>query len=95
MFSDQPFRNHPKNKAKARKADKKIKTIAGRLVRELERNLTPNSQHQKHLVLFQMILAQTKSSKNKIYYIHEPEVCCISKGKEHKKYEIRSIHEHL
>ena len=36
---DQRFRNHPKNKSKARKADKKIKTIAGRLVRELDRNL--------------------------------------------------------
>jgi transposase, IS5 family len=28
---DQRFRNHPKNGAKARKADKKVKTIAGRL----------------------------------------------------------------
>ena len=84
---DQRFRNHPKNKAKARKADKKIKTIAGRLVRELERNLTPDSKHQKDLALFQIILAQTKGSKDKFYSIHEPEVCCISKGKEHKKYE--------
>lgn len=32
---DQRFRNHPKNKGKARKADRKVKTIAGRLVREL------------------------------------------------------------
>lgn len=38
---DQRFRNHPKNKGKARKADRKLKTIAGRLVRELERNLPP------------------------------------------------------
>lgn len=84
---DQRFRNHPKNKAKARKADKKVKTIAGRLVRELERNLPPQSKYQKELALYKQILAQTKSSKNKIYSIHEPEVCCISKGKEHKKYE--------
>ena len=84
---DQRFRNHPRNKSKARKADKKIKTIAGRLVRELERNLPPNSGHQKDLDLFKQILSQTKSSKNKIYSLHEPEVCCISKGKEHKKYE--------
>lgn len=84
---DQRFRNHPKNRAKARKADKKIKTITGRLVRELERKLTPNSSYQNELDLFKQILAQTKSSKNKIYSIHEPKVCCISKGKEHKKYE--------
>lgn len=83
----QRFRNHPKNKAKARKADKKVKTIAGRLVRELERNLSPNSKYQDQLDLYKRVLAQKRSSKNKIYALHEPEVCCISKGKEHKKYE--------
>lgn len=87
LSRDQRFRNHPKNKAKAHKADRKIKTIAGRLVRELERNLAPNSKHQADLDLFQQLLAQKRGSKNKIYSLHEPEVCCISKGKEHKKYE--------
>lgn len=77
----------PKNKSKAGKADRKVKTIAGRLVRELERNLTPNSKYQRELELYQQILSQTRSTKNKIYSIHELEVCCISKGKEHKKYE--------
>ncbi len=48
---DQRFRNHPKNKGKAKKADKKIKTIAGRLVRELDRKLPP-SLHQSLLTLF-------------------------------------------
>lgn len=83
----QRFRNHPKNRAKAIKADKKVKTIAGRLVRELERNLPPNSKYQNELDLFKEVLAQKRGSKNKIYALHEPEVCCISKGKEHKKYE--------
>lgn len=83
----QRFRNHPKNKAKARKADKKVRTIAGRLVRELERNLPPDSVHQKTVLFFRKVLAQTRSSKNKIYSLHEPETLCISKGKEHKKYE--------
>jgi len=57
------------------------------LVRELERNLPPMSIHQKDLDLFKQVLVQKRNSKNKIYSIHEPEVCCISKGKEHKKYE--------
>ena len=39
------------------------------------------------LILFKQILAQKKGDKNKIYSIHEPDVQCISKGKEHKKYE--------
>jgi IS5 family transposase len=87
LYRDQRFRNQPKNKAKAKRADKKIKTIAGRLVRELERNLPLDSRYREELALFHQILLQTRTSKNKIYSIHEPEVCCISKGKEHKKYE--------
>lgn len=87
LSRDQRFRNHPKNKAKARKADKKIKTIAGRLVRELERNLTPDSMYQTDLELFKRVLAQKRTDKDKIYSLHEPDTCCISKGKEHKKYE--------
>lgn len=89
LLMDQRFRNHPKNKGKARKADKKVKTIAGRLVRELERKLPP-SLHQSTLILFKKVLAQKKTDSNKIYSLHEPHVQCISKGKEHKKYEFRS-----
>lgn len=33
------------------------------------------------------VLSQKKGDKKKIYSIHEPEVDCISKGKEHKPYE--------
>ncbi len=86
---DQRFRNHPKNKGKARKADKKVKTIAGRLVRELERKLPPRF-YQDTLALFKQVLAQKKTDSNKIYSLHEPHVQCISKGKEHKKYEFGS-----
>ena len=84
---DQRFRNHPRNKWKARKADRKEKTIAGRLVRELERNLTSNSKYAFDIEIFNRILTQKKNGKNKIYSVHEPDVQCISKGKEHKKYE--------
>ena len=84
---DQRFRHHPKNKSKARKADRKVKTIAGRLVRELERNLPPVSMYQNNLSLFKKVLAQKRNDTGKIYSLHEPEVQCISKGKEHKRYE--------
>ena len=33
------------------------------------------------------VLTQQRDDSNKIYSIHEPEVLCISKGKEHKPYE--------
>lgn len=86
---DQRFRNHPKNGAKARKADKKVKTIAGRLVRELQRKL-PAESYKTELGLFDRVLRQKRQDKNKVYSLHEPEVACISKGKEHKKYEFGS-----
>jgi IS5 family transposase len=86
---DQRFRNHPKNGAKARKADKKVKTIAGRLVRELGRKLSPG-MHAADLELYQRVLNQKRKDTNKVYSLHEPEVSCISKGKEHKKYEFGS-----
>jgi IS5 family transposase len=57
------------------------------LVRELERRLTPQSKYQKDLELFFQVLMQQKDSKKKIYSLDEPAVVCISKGKEHKKYE--------
>ena len=84
---DQRFRNHAKNKGKAKKADKKIKNIAGRLVRELERKLPPDNKYQNDLTLFKKVLAQKRSDKNKMYSLHKPHVNCIGKGKEHKKYE--------
>lgn len=86
---EQRFRNHPKNGKKARRADRKVKTIAGRLVRELVRKLSPG-QYAAELALFQRVLDQQRKDKNKIYSLHEPEVRCISKGKEHKKYEFGS-----
>jgi len=86
---DQRFRNHPKNKGKARKADKKVKTIDGRLVSEIERKLPP-SLYQDTLALFKQVLAQKKTDTGKVYSLHEPHVQCISKGKEHKKYEFGS-----
>ena len=90
LARDQRFRNHPKNRKKALKADRRMKTIAGRLVRELERNLAKEGllgNFAGELELYYKVLAQQKNDKNKIYSLHEPEVECISKGKEHRKYE--------
>ena len=33
------------------------------------------------------MVSQNRKSKNKVYSLHEPDVVCISKGKEHKQYE--------
>ena len=88
LSHDQRFRNHPRNKDKARRADRKVRTIAGRLVRDVERKLgTRVDAYQNELDLYKRVLAQKKSDKNKIYSLHEVDVQCISKGKEHKQYE--------
>ena len=87
IYRDQRFRNHPRNRKKALKADRRLRTIAGRLVRELKRNLKGNHDYDKLIKLFETVLSQRRNSRKKIYSIHEPEVQCVSKGKEHKKYE--------
>ena len=87
IYRSQRFRNHPKNRKKALKADRQLKTIAGRLVRELERNLGRKKGYEKMFELYYRVLSQNRKSKNKVYSLHEPDVVCISKGKEHKQYE--------
>lgn len=90
LMIDQRFREHPKRKKKANAAARKLKTIAGRLVRDVERNLDEVdrlSYYDEQLWLYLLVLGQRRNDKNKIYSFHAPEVKCISKGKEHKKYE--------
>lgn len=88
----QRFKKNKGGIAKARKASKKIKTIAGRLVREIERKLEPDdaSKYAMDVSLFKKVLAQKRSDSNKTYSLHEPEVKCYTKGKEHKKFEFGS-----
>jgi len=89
LMIDQRFHNHPKRRKKAKAALRKIKTIAGRQVRDIQRQFTPCQQqeYQELFIILNKILAQQKGDKNKIYSIHEPEVSCIAKGKEAKKFE--------
>ncbi len=77
--------NHPSRRKKANAAGRKLKTIAGRLVREPERKLPTSACHDT-LVIFNQVLSQSRTGKNKIYSLHEPDVYCIAKGKAHKQY---------
>tara|TARA_R110002020_G_scaffold63170_6_gene168944 strand:- start:13966 stop:14832 length:867 start_codon:yes stop_codon:yes gene_type:complete len=86
LVRDTYYGTHPKRKKRADTARRKMGTIAGRLVRELERKL-PEGARSGELELYKKVLSQEKKSKNKIYSLHEPEVYCMSKGKAHKKYE--------
>lgn len=74
---------------KSNRIIKRIRTMAGVLIRELERKLPREAlaRHEKTLQLFRRVHKQKRTDKDKVYSLHEPEVLCIGKGKEHKKYE--------
>lgn len=84
------FRNHPRRKGEARKAEKRLLTIAGRILRDLERKLEAAGQlwvYTHEMELFKRVLGQKRKDKDKVYSLHEPTVSCIAKGKDHKPYE--------
>lgn len=89
LMIDQRFRDHPKRRKKANAAARRIKTIAGRMVRDLERKMTAaqRQNYDHELQLFYRVLTQQRKDTNKVYSLHEPDVRCITKGKEAKKYE--------
>jgi len=76
-----------KGRQRAKAAARKLKGIAGRLVRELERKLGSRHRWVGSLALFKRVLAQQRQDKDKIYSLHEPQVYCLAKGKAHKPYE--------
>ena len=83
------FTKHPKNRKRARYAVKRLKTISGRLQREIQRKMTLVQLHQYHkdFILYQRMLNQKRGDKNKLYSLHEPHIYCMSKGKAHQRYE--------
>jgi transposase, IS5 family len=88
----QRFKHTKSGAMDARKANKKIKIIAGRLVRELARKLSLDRLgiYLPDLKLYQRVLSQKRDDKDKIYSLHETDVKCYAKGKEHKKFEFGS-----
>ena len=80
-LSTRHFR-HIKKKAKAKKALKRLRTIAYKLIRELRTTLAKHCLfdcYQKDFLFYERVLAQAPKDQNKIY--------CIAKGKDHKPYE--------
>ena len=80
---------HVKVRAKAKKALRRLHTIAGILIRELERKLSPSmlEAQLENFKLYRKVLSHKPKDKNKIYSLHEPYIYCIGKGKDHKPYE--------
>lgn len=86
------YHKHPKRAQQARSAQRTIKTIGGRLVRELRRTL-PEEAQQRHAAMLERcarVLQQKREDKHKVYSLHEPDVVCYAKGKAHVQYEFGS-----
>ncbi|HNC32081.1 IS5 family transposase [Methylosarcina fibrata] len=84
--------HHAKQMKRKQKALKQLKTLVGRVYRDILRQLPQQELAaqrglQDALAKTQRILNQKHTDKNKLYSFHAPEVECISKGKAHKKYE--------
>ncbi len=78
------------NAEQKQKSVKRLRTIAGILIRELRRTLPKHSlfeHYQKDFLFYERVLKQQLKDKNKIYSLHDPAVYCIGKGKDHKQYE--------
>ncbi|VVM20616.1 Mobile element protein [uncultured Gammaproteobacteria bacterium] len=75
---------HVKKRAKAKKALTRLRTIANKLIRELQRKLPTHSlfeTYQKDFLFYQQVLAQQPKDKNKIYSLHEPMSMSLPKAK--------------
>jgi len=80
---------HPRRRKKAKSAQRKLVTLSGRLIRELERKMKEeiHQNYKEELALYKRVLQQKRFDKNKIYSLHKPFTSCIAKGKAHKQYE--------
>lgn len=80
------FSTHRK---RARRAVRRLKTVSGRIMREIQRKMTAEQleQYNEPFHLFQRMLEQKRGDKNKLYSLHEPHIYCMSKGKAHQRYE--------
>ena len=91
---DRAFQKHgghakAKQFKRARKVLRSLKTMAGRVMRDVERKLSEEAfqTHRGTMILAELILAQSRKTKGKVYSLHAPEVECIAKGKAHQPYE--------
>jgi IS5 family transposase len=84
---------HARQMKRAAKMTRQLKTILGRVVRDIERKAAKLQGHIADeplcelVALAERLLTQTRTSKSKLYSVHAPEVECIAKGKVHKHYE--------
>ena len=83
------FAKRPRNVKKQSKALNRLQRIALKIYHDLDTQLQAGQigKHDRVMEILLRVLRQRRADHHKIYSIHEPEVLCIAKGKEHKPYE--------
>lgn len=72
----QRWRRDPRKRKMAHRAARKLRTLAGRLIRELERKLPAQAlrEQREAFGLYRQVLARRPSDRHGIYSLHEPRV---------------------
>jgi transposase, IS5 family len=84
---------HAQQLKRAAKMARQLQTILSRVLRDIQRKATftegriADERLRELVALAERLLEQTRTSKQKVYSVHAPEVECIAKGKAHKRYE--------
>ena len=83
---------HAKQFKRANKALRRIRTLLGRVIRDIRRKIVDNPSLGDAFALPLSLAHQVRDQRQrqrgkKIYSLHAPEVECIGKGKAHKPYE--------
>lgn len=80
--------SHRRKFKEAAQCLRKLKRNLGRVIRDVENKCVKMDNGLRTLLsIAKKIFEQKRDDSNKIYSVHEPLVSCISKGKQHKKYE--------
>jgi IS5 family transposase len=85
---------HARQMRRMRRELKRLKSYLGRVYRDISRKVAGDAALSRRfapmLGLAERLLTQERTSKNKLYSLHAPEVVCIANGKAHCSYEFGS-----
>jgi IS5 family transposase len=83
-------RRSAQGRRQARRATRRRKTMAPRLLRRVRQLVGQRSAWADLLERCARVLRQKRQDKNKLYSLHEPQVCCLAREKTRMKYEFGS-----
>ncbi len=80
---------HAKQLRRARRCQKKLRTLLGRVLRDIEARKGGRGfpELDKLMAVARRLHGQERHDQNKVYSVHALEVECTGKGKAHKRYE--------